>query len=129
MESAMVAMNIGAPVYIHREIKIAGADAVDLERLLVAGWRVQHLMIVHKPTIKVAIARMDARILLGFERALLYQLLPHAIVGTEVDVLKQLSVQLSVQHLVNNTRRLFALNRNLILVLSTGCTHHSQHSN
>ena len=72
-------------------------------------------MIVHKPTIKVAIARMDARILLGFERALLYQLLPHAIVGTEIDVLKKLSVK----HLIDDARRLFALNGDLILTLGT----------
>ena len=106
---------IGSPVYIHRKIKIAGVDAVNPKRLLVAGWRVQHLLIVHKPTIKVAIARIDARILLGFERALLYQLLPHAIVGTEVDVLKKLSVK----HLIDDARRLFALNGDLILTLGT----------
>ena len=59
----------------------------------------QHHVVVHKPSVEIAVTRMDARILLGLKGAFLYELLPDTIVGTEVDVFKELSIE----HLIDDT--------------------------
>lgn len=66
---------------------------------------------------------MNARILLWLKRTLLYEFLPHTIVGTEIDVLEELSIE----HLINDASRLLALHRDGILFLCAGtCPHHQQ---
>ena len=102
---------VRAPVQVHCQVEVAGADAVYLKRLFVTGRRMQYHVIIHEPSVEIAIARMDARILLRLERALLYQFLPHAVVGTEIDVLEELAVE----HLVDDARGLTALHADHIL--------------
>ena len=70
-------------------------------------------VIIHVPAVKIAVARRDAGILLRLKRSAVNQFLPDAIVGAEIDVLEQLSVQ----HLIDDAAGLPALNCNLILVL------------
>ena len=76
----------------------------------------QHHVIIHKPSVEVSVTWMNARILLWLERTLLYEFLPYTIVGTEIDVFKELSVE----HLVNDARGLLALNRDCVLLLCIG---------
>ena len=82
----------------------------------------QHPLVIHKPTIEIPITRMDARILLRFERTFLNQLLPHPVVRTEINMFKQLAIQ----HLVDNTRGLFALNTDHALILCIDDNSHRQ---
>ena len=87
---------VRTPVHIHRQIEVTGFYTVYLKRLFVTGWRMQYHVIIHKPAVEIAVTRMNARILLRLKRAFLYQFLPHAIIGTEIDVLKKLSIELFV---------------------------------
>ena len=64
---------------------------------------------------------MNARILLWLERTFLYEFLPHAIVGAEVDVFEQLSVE----HLINDSSGLLALYLDGILTRHLGSGHSS----
>ena len=73
----------------------------------------KHLVVIHEPTIEIAVAWMNARILLRFERTFLNEFLPNTIVGTEIDVFEELSIE----HLVNDARGLLALHGNCILTL------------
>ena len=59
---------------------------------------------------------MNAWKLLRFERPFLDEFLPYAVVGTEIDVFEELSVE----HLVYDTGGLFALYRDLIFLLGSG---------
>ena len=59
----------------------------------------QDHVIIHKPAVKITVARRDAGVLLRLERTAVNHLLPDTVVGAEIDVLEQLSVQ----HLVNDS--------------------------
>ena len=59
---------------------------------------------------------MYARILLRLKRTFLHKFLPNAVVGAKINMFKELSVE----HFVDNTRRLFALYLDFILVLGIG---------
>ena len=89
---------VGTPVHVHRQVKVAGVDTVNLEWLLVAGRGVEHHVIVHIPAVEVTVAWWNARILFRLERTFLNQFLPHTVVGTEIDMLEELSVE----HLVDD---------------------------
>ena len=81
------------PIYIHRNLIRIAINACNSEWLFVSGRRMQHLLIVHKPTIEIAIAWMDTWIMFRLERAFENQFLPNAIVGREVDMFEQLTIQ------------------------------------
>ena len=107
---------ICTPIDIHGQVEVAGINAVDLERLLVTGRRMKHHIIVHKPPVEVTVTRMNAGILFRFEGSFLYKFLPDTIVGTEIDMLEELSIE----HLIDDSRGLFALDCNLIFILGSG---------
>ena len=64
-----------------------------MDWLLVAGRRMEDILVIHMPAVKETVARMDARIMLGLERTFVDELLPNSVVGGEVDVLKELAVE------------------------------------
>ena len=51
------------------------------------------ILIIGEPAVKIPVTRMDTGKLLGLERTLEYQFLPHTIVGRKIDVLKKLTIQ------------------------------------
>ena len=74
------------------------------------------LFLIHIPSVEIAVARSDAGIMLRFEGALVDQLLPYTVVGGEIDMLEQLSVQ----HGVDLARRGFGVYVNGCLFLRRG---------
>ncbi len=83
---------VGAPLHVHLDVVAVGVELHQLDGLLVAGGRVQHLVGVGEPAVEVAVARGDAGVVLRLEGAAVDDLLPDAVVGGEIDVLEELAV-------------------------------------
>ena len=87
-------------------------ERIDSEASLFPG---NCILVMHHPALEVD-GWMDARILLRFEGTFLNQFLPHTIVGTKIDMLKELSIE----HLVDHARGFPTIDCDCVLTLCSG---------
>ena len=98
---APAGQEIRPPLHVHLQVITVRVHHHDRQRLLVARGRVEHVFLVHEPSVEITVPRRNAGIVLGLERPLIDEFLPYPVVRGEIDVLEQLSIQ----HRVDGTCR------------------------
>ena len=61
----------------------------------------QHVVSIGEPAVEIAVARRDAGVVFRLEGTAVDDLLPHAVVGGEIDVLEELAVDQRVDAAVD----------------------------